>query len=135
MTAELINYIDKLNIYVYVLTDGSTIIGKLCEVHESAMELVGVCRLEKMLVNTSLQYLMVPVIPSSLEQTTILAKAHVIMQSSASIVLKKSYCDTLLSLKLNKVNGDPDQPSSNPIDLETTKQIPKQQNPFKNRWS
>ena len=129
MTKDLIEYIEKLVIFVYVLTDGSTIIGKLQEVHENAMELVGVCRMQSIMIDGNLQQLMIPAIPASLDQNTILAKAHVMLQSPASFALKKAYCDTLLRLKHPSL----DEPSNNPTNLETLDPN-SNANPFKDRW-
>ncbi len=136
MTNELLDYINKLNIYVYVLSDGSTVLGKLVEVHPSSVEVVGLCKMQPVLcADNTIQQMMIPVIPASLEQTTILALAHIMIQSPASIVLKKAYCDTLLKLKLNKISESTDAPSNSSNQFENLKGKLKSKNPFKDRWT
>lgn len=130
MSKDLIDYITKLNIYVYVLSDGSTYIGKLQDVHESAVELVGVCKMQGFVAEGKLQQMMLPVIPASLDQNTVLAKAHIMLQSPASLTLKKAYCDTLLRLKLPTDIEVPTDQSMNLETLDTNGTA----NPFKDRW-
>ena len=130
MTAELIDYINKLNIYVYVLSDGSTVIGKLVEVHESSIEVIGLCSMESIIYDDSIEQLLLPIIPQSLEQTSIIALGHVMIQSPASLVLKKSYCDSLLKFKINKIK-DPSISSNQSTNINGKLDS---KNPFKDRW-
>ena len=123
MTAELVDYISKLNIYVYVLSDGSTVLGKLIDVHPSSVELVGLCKMQTVMYDNSIQQLISPVIPASIEEKSIISLSHIMIQSPASLVLKKSYCDTLLKLKINQS-----------ISSSEGQSFDSSLNPFKDRW-
>ena len=110
MSKEFIETLHRMNIRVYNLSTGEQIIGQLIEAHESAVELKNVLELRRINVDGDIVTAMIPYIPFGTSESLIAYRSSITTESSASIILKKRYCDALLINKLEALIGlDQDQ--------------------------
>lgn len=118
MSSDLLNYIDKLNIQTYLLSNGQMVIGKLVHAHEPSVEVMSICNVESFIdENDRPDYMIAPLVPHGLEQISIISRAQIVLETPAPIRLKKEYCDLLLSLKVNQVSVNESDVSN---ELEST---------------
>lgn len=101
MSKEFIETLHRMNIRVYNLSTGEQIIGQLIEAHESAVELKNVLELRRINVDGDIVTAMIPYIPFGILESLIAYRSSISTESSASIILKKRYCDSLLINKLD----------------------------------
>jgi len=106
MSKEFIEMLHRMNIRVYNLSTGAQIIGQLIEAHESAIELKNVLELQRINVDGDIATAMIPYIPLGTSESMITYRSSIATEASASLILKKRYCDSLL---LNKLDGLIDQ--------------------------
>jgi hypothetical protein len=112
MGKEFIEMLHRMNIRVYNLSTGVQIIGQLIEAHESAIELKNVLELLRINIDGDTAIVMVSYIPAGVLETLIVYRSSIVTESSASLILKKGYCDSLLLNKLGTLI-DPDQDQDN----------------------
>ncbi len=130
MSPQLIKYIESLPISVFLLSSDRQVIGRKVGEDLLFYYINALCSLETDFNddNTFRQF-MIPLVPHSLSETSSLSRSHVMCESPASLLLKKSYCQTLLAAKVKGLN------SSSSIDLDTTDQDSGPENPYGDRWN
>ena len=110
LSKEFIEMLSRMNIRVYNLSTGVQIIGQLIEAHESAIELKNVLQLRSINVDGDIVTAMIPYIPFGTSESLIAYRSSITTESTASLILKKRYCDALLINKLEALIGlDQDQ--------------------------
>jgi len=121
MTNDLSKYIENLPIYAYFLPGDRTIIGKRIDRTDTHVELKSVLSLETIYDDEGgMQQMIMPFIAHNLSETSVLNMNHIILETEASPILKKHYCDSLLRIQI--------------VQSMSTNQ-PKQTNDSNDRWS
>jgi hypothetical protein len=112
MSPELAEYINKLPISTYLLASDTLVIGRVVENRVESVEVKSLCVIDTFWNDddTSVRQVIVPMLPSSYDQSSIISRGHILVETPASILLKKQYCDTLLQAKVQTSN--PIQPSN-----------------------
>jgi hypothetical protein len=101
MTNDLSQYIEKLPIYAYFLPGDRTIIGKRIDRTDTHVELKSVLSLETVYDDDGrMQQMIMPFIAHNLSETSVLNMNHIILETEASPILKKYYCDSLLKIQV-----------------------------------
>lgn len=131
MSKDLATYINSLPIFTFLLPGGVIVIGRLIESHTGAVSVSAVCSIETYVKDNSINQTLMPLIPLSLEQISVIYRSQIILQTPASFALKKLYCDALLRSKVNQLSG---LNSSSSMSLETTDQN-SNSDFFKDRWN
>jgi hypothetical protein len=122
MSPALKEYIEKLPIHTFLLSTGTHIIGRRQGADVMSVHINAVLSMETVFDDDNIfNKVFVPLTPKTFEETTILYRNHVVLENLASFDLKKSYCDFLLSLKLNDFQSSQSLTSNN---LENTNQFP-----------
>jgi hypothetical protein len=131
MSTDLQKYIESLPIFTFLLAGDLLVIGRLVESQVGCVMVNALCSIETYSDEEAFRQMIVPAVPLSLEETSIIYRSHIVVQTPASTALKKSYCDTLLRIK---VIGASQSTLSSSMSLETTHDI-LDSNPFKDRWN
>lgn len=118
MSPDLLEYINKLPIKTFLLASDTLVIGRVVDNRVEAVEVKSLCIIDSFWNDddTSVRQVIVPMLPSSYDQSSIISRGHILVETPASILLKKQYCDTLLQAKVQIEQGN-----SNPV-IETTQQ-------------
>jgi hypothetical protein len=116
MTNELKTYIEKLPIFSFILSNGLHILGRVLQSDSSMVIINAAVELETVYEEDGMIQRLIPMIPNSIEESSILYRNHIIIQTPAGFALKKQYCDSLLKLKVLKIINEPLSQSPN---LET----------------
>lgn len=129
---SLNEYIASLPIRSYVLSNGMTIIGKVSEVYEDAVELQGCFTIiPKMMKSGEISRELWPTIPGTYSEECVLYDHSVCIDSECSFELKKVYCQTLIKNKVETVLSS-DVPPNFGAPNKGPDDFPK--NPYSDRW-
>lgn len=135
MSTDLIEYINALPIKTYLLSSDTLVIGRVLENRVESIELQSLCSIETFYEEDSMRQIILPLVPGGFDQRSTISRSHIVIESPASILLKKSYCDALLHAKIQTQigidNGSAQSTSSN---LETFKNQ-KNSNKWGDRWN
>lgn len=107
MLNQLIEQLDKLQIRVYTLEDGSQIIGELLEVHTNSIELKGVYNILEGDIDEDLEMelVLMPVVPYSSDEISIIYTSKILIDTAAPLELKKHYYDAILMETIDSLDG------------------------------
>lgn len=134
MTSDLENYIKKLKIKSYHLSNGVVLIGKFVKHDKDTVIIRSAFSLEPLLSDSGeILKKMIPAVPGTLDEEHTINKSHVVMESDVDVALKKYYTDMLLLLTLKKYNITEIQ-SSDLSNNSKNQTNPEVDYPFKNRW-
>ena len=127
MSPEFLELLNKTPIHTYLLSNDTMIIGKLMASHVTSIEVRAACAIKMTVIENRVQQIFIPLVPQSIEESSIIYRDHVVLETPASLLLKKTYTDSLLAMKVNQVLQ---HDSNTSVDLENNQ--PKG-NPFKDR--
>lgn len=102
-SAELLDRINKLDVRIYGTTSGELYIGEVSEIYENAIELAYPLLLN---IDNTNRVSFRDAIPGNCFHPIALYNSQIEMESHASLLLKKLYCDYLTISKLNQIEKD-----------------------------
>lgn len=104
MSPSLREYISKLPVFTYDLSNKHIVIGRLLEEQPTAVKINSICSIQLVQTsNKSIQQILIPLIPYNIEEISTIEKDRIIISTPASFELKKLYCDTILKSKVNSL--------------------------------
>lgn len=134
MSPELAAYIDGLPIKTYLLTSDTLVIGRVVENRVESVEVKSLCSIETFYGDDerTMTQVILPIIPANFDQSSTISRSHIVIETPASLLLKKSYCDALLQAKVQTVELTTAQQQTN---NEPKIYKPKgTSNQYKDRW-
>lgn len=115
MSPDFAKYINNLPIITYLLTSGMLVIGRLVENSAESVEVKSLCSIETFYEDDSIRQVILPIMPANIDQSSTISRNHIVIETPASILLKKSYCDSLLQTKIQTVELSTTQQTTDSI--------------------
>ena len=138
MSPDLAEYINALPIKTFLLSSDMLVIGRVVENRVESIEVKSLCVIDTLYAedNSTMRQVILPMVPANFDQSSTIARRHVVVETPASLLLKKSYCDALLAAKVQtEMHGSNQINQSDSIDLETTKPKGLTDKQWKERWN
>ena len=106
LSTDFIEYLQRMPIMVYNLSDGSQVIGRLMENQETAVIVRGlflIQQYEDEEVDFDFNTILLKAVPHSEDECSIIYRNNIVFETVASLKLKKTYCDTVLLGLIDKL--------------------------------